>query len=55
MFQIKKPETMKECRTTKEFLRGGHEREVMSTQWSGKSSIIAHRNIAQIRIINLYQ
>ena len=38
-----------------EYLRGGHEREVMITQWSVKRSIIVYKTYIQIRIINLYQ
>ena len=54
MFQIVE-ETTKEYRTLKEFLRGGHEREVMVTQWSEKRSIIAYRTYIRIGMINLYK
>ena len=38
-----------------EYLRGGHEREVMITQWSEKRSITVYKTYIQIRIINIYQ
>ena len=52
---IKVEETMKKYKTPKEFLRGGHQREVMVTQWSEKRSIIAYRTYIRIGMINLYK
>ena len=46
---------LERLQTLKESLRGGHEREVMITQWSEKRSIIVYNNLYSDRNNNLYQ